>query len=103
MARYASLVGKRVEVLYRCGEIYLPATGTLAADSGRSIFLEDVFEKNSRKCMFRWEIPYQFIVRVNEAAPPEERDEEAAPAGRREEHRRAAGYTLRLNLPTEET
>jgi len=73
MARYAEHVSKRVEVQYRSGDIYLTATGILVADSGRSIFLEEHFTKDSRARTFRWEIPYLYIVRVNGAAaqPPE--------------------------------
>lgn len=67
MARYANLVGKRVEVQYRAGDIYLPATGTLAADSGKSIFLEERFETGGRVQNFRWEIPYPYIVEIGEA------------------------------------
>ncbi len=67
MARYAELVGKRVEVQYRAGDIYLPATGTLAADSGKSVFLEERFESRGRVQNFRWEIPYPYIVEIGEA------------------------------------
>jgi len=66
MARYSALLGKRVEVTFRAGDIYLPATGTLAADSGRSIFLEERFQQNERARTFRWELPYHSILRVNE-------------------------------------
>jgi hypothetical protein len=76
MAKYSSLLGRRVHVEYRAGDIYLPAVGTLAADSGRSIFLEERFEKSGSVKSFRWEIPYQCIVKVIEleAGP-------SAPAG----------------------
>jgi len=63
MARYSALLGCKVEVQYRAGDLLLPATGTLAADSGRSIFLEQKFEQHGMKT-FRWEIPYQCIVRL---------------------------------------
>ena len=66
MAKYSSLLGMRVRVEYRAGDIYLPAVGTLAADSGRSIFLEERFEKSESVKTFRWEIPYQCIVKVKE-------------------------------------
>jgi hypothetical protein len=68
MARYFSLMGKRVEVQYRAGDVRLEATGTLTADSGRSIFLEEQFVQNGKVKMFRWEIPYPCILRVNESA-----------------------------------
>jgi hypothetical protein len=66
MARYSAFLGRRVEVQYRAGDILLPATGTFAADSGRSIFLEEHFEQRGQEKQFRWEIPYQYIVRIQE-------------------------------------
>jgi len=66
MARYSSLLGRRVEVQYRAGDILLPASGTLVADSGRSIFLEQHFEQRGQHKHFRWEIPYQYLVRIEE-------------------------------------
>lgn len=66
MARYSAFLGRRVEVQYRAGDILLPATGTFAADSGRSIFLEEHFEQHGHEKQFRWEIPYQYIVRIQE-------------------------------------
>jgi hypothetical protein len=71
-ARYSTFLGKRVEVFYRSNDIYLPATGTLAGDSGRSIFLEEHCNARGRTGTFRWEIPYNCIVRVSEALPPPE-------------------------------
>jgi hypothetical protein len=73
MARYSALLGRRVEVQYRAGDIFLPATGTLAADSGRSIFLEEHVTRGGQVKQFRWEIPYPCIIRITEkpAAPPE--------------------------------
>lgn len=71
MARYAEFFRRRVEVLYRAGDIFLPATGTLVADSGKSIFLEESFCQHDTVKTFRWEIPYQYIMRLTEApAPP---------------------------------
>ena len=66
MARYSALLGHRVEVQYRAGDLLLPAAGTLAADSGRSIFLEQNFEQRGQHKHFRWEIPYQYLVRIQE-------------------------------------
>jgi hypothetical protein len=72
MAKYVALLGRRVQVEYRAGDLYLPAVGTLAADSGKSIFLEERFEKSETVRTFRWEIPYQCIVKIKEihAGPP---------------------------------
>src|ERR1700687_2156810 len=70
MARYSSFLGRRVEVHYRAGDILLPASGTLVADSGRSIFLEQHLMQRVQQKHFRWEIPYQYIVRLEEAPEP---------------------------------
>lgn len=71
MARYAALLGRRVEVHYRSGEILLPATGTLAADSGKSVFLEEHFSRRQQPGAFRLEIPYDSIVRLVESLMPQ--------------------------------
>ncbi len=90
MAQYFTLLGRRVEVLYRAGDILLPATGTLVADSGRSIFLEEHFSQHGKEKTFRWEIPYQSIVGLEDrpaspapsaSASPEGPDAAAAPLG----------------------
>ena len=66
MAKYVALLGRKVRVEYRAGDLYLPAVGTLVADSGKSIFLEEHFEKSESVKTFRWEIPYQCIVKIKE-------------------------------------
>jgi hypothetical protein len=70
MARYSAFLGRRVEVQYRAGDILLPASGTFVADSGRSIFLEQNFEQRGQHKHFRWEIPYQYLVRIEEKPNP---------------------------------
>src|SRR5881628_1127769 len=70
MARYSAFLGRRVEVQYRAGDILLPASGIFVADSGRSIFLEQNFEQRGKHGHFRWEIPYQFLVRIEEKPQP---------------------------------
>ena len=82
MARYSALLGRRIVVTYRAGDIILPATGKLAADSGKSIFLEESYQQQGNVKTFRWEIPYPCIVQLNEcpevpkpsAAIPEPRE-----------------------------
>ena len=69
MARYSAFLGRPVEVQYRAGDICLPASGTFVADSGRSIFLEQHYEQCGQQKNFRWEIPYQCIVRLEEVEP----------------------------------
>lgn len=71
MARYSSFLGRRVEVQYRAGDVLLPASGTFVADSGRSIFLEQSLVQRGQQRHFRWEIPYQFIVRLEEKSEDE--------------------------------
>jgi len=68
MARYSAFLGHKVEVQYRAGDILLPASGLFVADSGRSIFLEQSIEQRGQHKHFRWEIPYQYLVRI-EAVP----------------------------------
>jgi hypothetical protein len=64
MARYAAFLGLQVEVQYRAGDILLPASGTFVGDTGRSVFLEQIFEQRGQHRNFRWEIPYQYIVKL---------------------------------------
>ena len=66
-AKYASLMKKKVDIVYRDGDIRLRATGMLVADSGCSIFIEEQFPGAANARTFRWEIPYQCIVRLNES------------------------------------
>ena len=68
MAQYSNLLGRRVEVYYRAGGMLLPATGTLAADSGKSIFLEEHFGQQQQVKTFRWEIPYEAIIKLTESS-----------------------------------
>lgn len=76
MASFAQFLGRKVTVQYRVGDVLLPASGTLAADSGRSIFLEQHVEQRGKRSYFRWEIPYLYIHRIEETAETPE----AAPA-----------------------
>src|SRR6201988_47235 len=85
MARYSSFLGRSVEVHYRAGELLLPASGIFVADSGRSIFLEQNFEQRGQHKHFRWEIPYQYLVRIEEkpdaGVPANSASASAAPKG----------------------
>jgi hypothetical protein len=66
MARYESLVGKRVEAQYRAAEIQLSAIGILISDSGKSVVLEDRFSAGGKDKTMRVEIPYEYLVRIAE-------------------------------------
>ena len=73
MATYSRFLGGAVKVQYRQGDIFLSASGTFVADSGRSIFLEQHLEQRGKRNYFRWEIPYSCVLRMEEsvgAAPP---------------------------------
>jgi len=80
MARFSSFLGRRVEVQYRASDTLLPASGVFVADSGRSIFLEQSFEQRGQHRYFRWEIPYQHLVRIGLIA--EDAEERRSPGGR---------------------
>jgi hypothetical protein len=90
MARYSGFLGRRVEVQYRAGDILLPASGTFVADSGRSIFLEQSLLQRGQQKHFRWEIPYQYLVRIEEAPESEDVSGPATTAGSAGSHRAAA-------------
>jgi hypothetical protein len=82
MALYAHLLGKRVAAYYRVGDIYLPATAKLVADTGKSVFLEEIVSQQGRIRVFRWEIPYISLVQIaacGETPSPEKL--RASPAG----------------------
>lgn len=79
MARYSSFLGRQVEVHYRASDTLLPASGIFVADSGRSIFLEQIFEQRGQHRVFRWEIPYQYLVKIG--IGKEEEPTEAAGEG----------------------
>jgi len=78
MARYSAFLGRKVEVQYRAGDILLPASGTFVADSGRSIFLEQNIELRGQPKHFRWEIPYQYIVKIEQKPDTEMKPASAA-------------------------
>jgi hypothetical protein len=80
MASYAQFMGQRVTVQYRAGDILLSATGTFAADSGRSIFLEQHVEQRGKRSYFRWEIPYPYIHHIGEEATPDREISPGQPA-----------------------
>lgn len=101
MSRYHALLERRVDVQYRAGDVVLPATGVLAADSGRSIFLEERIVQRGQVKSFRWEIPYACILSLGENfAPPPAMPKEAVPDDGAERQNAEAGLTLlaqRLN------
>ena len=70
MPQYEAFVGKLTEVQYRAGELRLTAAGTLVADTGKSIFIEEQFSQRGKVKTLRLAIPYPCIVRIREGAAP---------------------------------
>ena len=83
MNRYIALVGKRVEVLYRLVNTHQKSVGTLANDTGESIFIEEHFSQGERKKTMRVEIPYEYVIRIEEAQNVTEASETTPPPARR--------------------
>ena len=97
MARYSEFLGRLVEVQYRAGDICVPASGRFVADSGRSILLEQHFEQHGNSRNFRWEIPYQYIVRIEE--PSREIEPQEQPAAEPEPVAKASMVTGLTRTP----
>lgn len=72
MASYTQFLGRIVTVQYRAGDMVLSAHGSFVGDSGRSIFLEQHVEQRGKRSYFRWEIPYQYIHRIEKESEIEE-------------------------------
>lgn len=68
MSRYVSFMGKRVEAQYRVAEIHQKSVGTLVADTGRQIVIEERLSQGERKKTMRVEIPYEYVIRIVEAS-----------------------------------
>lgn len=66
MTRYSAYLGKRVEAHYRAGDLQLSVCGILAADSGTSISIEDRFVQHGKEKTLRVEIPYQYLLYVDD-------------------------------------
>jgi hypothetical protein len=67
MSRFISFMGKRVEAQYRVADIRQKSVGTLVADTGRSIVVEERILQGERKKTMRVEIPYEYVIRITEA------------------------------------
>ena len=98
MARYSAILGRRIVVTYRAGDIILPATGKLAADSGKSIFLEESYQQQGNVKTFRWEIPYACILELSER--PEIPKPSAAVSDPREDCSETVGQPTALEPKT---
>jgi len=70
MQTFANLLGKRVEVCYRAGDVHMTITGNLALDTGLRIQLEEHFSQDGRSKTLRIEVPYGSIVRIREVPAP---------------------------------
>jgi hypothetical protein len=100
MAAYSQFVGRKVTVEYRASDVVLPAAGTLVADSGRSIFLEQHIEQRGRTTYFRWEIPYGCIHRLEETPLMAEVREKLAASQMPPQQTRAAAAGASANNST---
>jgi len=78
MASYTQFLGRIVTVHYRAGDMVLSAYGSFV---GRSIFLEQHVEQRGKRSYFRWEIPYQYIQRIETDSESEEALASAAERG----------------------
>ncbi|MGH9640250.1 MAG: hypothetical protein ACRD4R_10115 [Candidatus Acidiferrales bacterium] len=78
--RYAALVGKRVEAYYRAADLPMSALGTLVADNGKSIFIEERFSQSGKEKTLRVEIPYDYIVRVVETSGDPPASDDSSPS-----------------------
>lgn len=76
MGRYSQLSGKRVEGVYRAGDIYLSVQGTLVSETEKAIFIEERFTHNGKEKTIRVDIPYEYLIRLVEL-PPENVTSEA--------------------------
>jgi hypothetical protein len=61
-----------VEAQYRVADIRQKSVGTLVADTGRSIVVEERILQGERKKTMRVEIPYEYVIRLIEAAQSSE-------------------------------
>jgi len=61
-----------VEAQYRVADIHQKSVGTLVADTGRSIVVEERILQGERKKTMRVEIPYEYVIRLTEAAQSSE-------------------------------
>lgn len=57
---------------YRVAEIHQKSVGTFVADTGRSIVIEERILQGERKKTMRVEIPYEYVIRITEAAQSSE-------------------------------
>ena len=55
-----------MEAHYRASDIELSVEGTLVADSGKSLSIEERYAQGGREKTMRIEIPYEYIIRISE-------------------------------------
>lgn len=79
MERFASFMGKRVQVHYRTADMNLSAVGILVSDNGKSLFLEEKFSQSGRNKTMRVEVPHECVIRLV-LAPSDESAAQADPS-----------------------
>jgi hypothetical protein len=55
-----------VEAQYRVADIHQKSVGTVVADTGRCIVIEERILQGERKKTMRVEIPYEYVIRLTE-------------------------------------
>ena len=64
MARYSSLLGTGVEVVYRFCCIDLSASGKLLSDSGTFVIIEQYHDQNGSIRVYQLKLPYDCIIKI---------------------------------------
>ena len=65
MARYSSLLGTGIEVVYRYSGMDLRASGKLLADSGTYIIVEEHVDEDGSSGEYPLRLPYACIVKID--------------------------------------
>jgi len=64
MARYSSLLGTGIEVVYRFCCTNLSASGKLLSDSGTFVIIEQHLDQNGSIRVYQLKLPYDCIIKV---------------------------------------
>ncbi len=64
MARYSSLLGTGIEVVYRYCGMDLRPSGELLADSGTYIIVEEHLDQDGSSGVYPLRLPYACIIRI---------------------------------------
>jgi hypothetical protein len=70
VTRIHTLLGKRVEAVYRFNSLEMLAIGLLLDYTDNSILIEQHADQYGEVSSFQLVIPYAWIIRLSESAPP---------------------------------